>query len=31
MAAALQFCDAFVSGHSLTAPDQVVAAVADDG
>ena len=31
MAAALPYCDAFVSGHSLAALEQVVAAVADDG
>jgi len=30
MAAALPFCDAFVSGHSLAALEQVVAAIADD-
>jgi uncharacterized protein with von Willebrand factor type A (vWA) domain len=30
MAAALPFCDAFVSGHSLAALEQVVAAVAED-
>jgi len=30
MAAALPFCDAFVSGHSLAAREQVVAAVRDD-
>jgi len=30
MAAALPFCDAFVSGHSLAALDQVVAAVRED-
>jgi uncharacterized protein with von Willebrand factor type A (vWA) domain len=31
MAAALPYCDAFVSGHSLAALEQVVAAVAEDG
>jgi uncharacterized protein len=30
MAAALPYCDAFVSGHSLAALEQVVAAVRDD-
>ena len=30
MAAALPFCDAFVSGHSLAALEQVVAAVRGD-
>lgn len=30
MAAALPFCDAFVSGHDLAALEEVVAAVADD-
>jgi uncharacterized protein len=30
MAAALPYCDAFVSGHSLAALEQVVAAVAED-
>jgi uncharacterized protein with von Willebrand factor type A (vWA) domain len=30
MAAALPYCDAFVSGHSLSALEQVVAAVRDD-
>jgi uncharacterized protein len=30
MAAALPFCDAFVSGHSVAALEQVVAAVAED-
>ena len=30
MAAALPFCDALVSGHSLTALDEVVAAVRED-
>jgi uncharacterized protein with von Willebrand factor type A (vWA) domain len=30
MAAALPFCDAFVSGHSLAALEQVVAAVAEE-
>ena len=30
MAAALPFCDAFVSGHSLAALEDVVAAVRDD-
>jgi uncharacterized protein with von Willebrand factor type A (vWA) domain len=30
MAAALPYCDAFVSGHSVTALEQVVAAVADN-
>jgi uncharacterized protein with von Willebrand factor type A (vWA) domain len=30
MAAALPFCDAFVSGHSLAALEQVVAAVGED-
>ena len=29
MAAALPYCDAFVSGHSLAALEQVVAAVRD--
>jgi uncharacterized protein len=29
MAAALPYCDAFVSGHSLAALDEVVAAVAE--
>jgi uncharacterized protein with von Willebrand factor type A (vWA) domain len=31
MAAALPYCDAFVSGHSLAALEQVVAAVREDG
>jgi hypothetical protein len=30
MAAALPFCDAFVSGHSLAALEEVVAAVRAD-
>jgi uncharacterized protein with von Willebrand factor type A (vWA) domain len=30
MAAALPYCDAFVSGHSLAALEQVVAAIGDD-
>jgi uncharacterized protein with von Willebrand factor type A (vWA) domain len=30
MAAALPFCDAFVSGHSLAALEQVVTAVRED-
>ena len=30
MAAALPYCDALVSGHSLTALDEVVAAVRED-
>jgi uncharacterized protein with von Willebrand factor type A (vWA) domain len=30
MAAALPFCDAFVSGHSLAALEQMVAAVAEE-
>jgi uncharacterized protein with von Willebrand factor type A (vWA) domain len=30
MAAALPYCDAFVSGHSLAALERVVAAVQDD-
>ena len=30
MAAALPYCDAFVSGHSLAALERVVAAVRDD-
>jgi uncharacterized protein with von Willebrand factor type A (vWA) domain len=29
MAAALPYCDAFVSGHSLAALEEVVAAVRD--
>ena len=31
MAAALPFCDAFVSGHSLAALEEVAAAVRDPG
>jgi uncharacterized protein len=31
MAAALPYVDAFVSGHSLAALEQVVAAVAENG